>query len=172
MYWECCSCNHKMVDSPYFGCTKWPPHNQPSTVQRCCEGESLFNTFQHNRCMQISNFGTNKLCCFSAVWNRTDKRQVLSSSAVKVCFTLHKSQLYFLWIPLCFVCFFVNQSWYFLHVLYYLTAAAHLNVHFDDCFPNECCTKKSPEGDQKMSTCYTCKVKQGIWNLGKNNRDD
>lgn len=38
------------------------------------------------------------------------------------------------------------------HLLHYVPAEGDdhkqfLNVHFDDCFSNECCTKKSPERD-------------------------
>jgi len=54
-------------------------------------------------------------------------------------------------------------SYFNVHIV-----AAYLNVHLDNRLPNECCTKKSPEGDQKMSTCYSCQVKKGIWNLGGN----
>lgn len=49
---------------------------------------------------------------------------------------------------------------------------AYLNVHFDERLSDQCCTKKSPEGDQKVSACYSCQVKQGIGNLRKNQMHD
>lgn len=83
------------------------------------------------------------------------------SRAVNVCFMLHKYQLHEHFLG-------QKNSLGIIDIyMHCLTAATHLNVHFDDCFPNECRTKKSPEGNQKMSTCYSCQVKQGIWNLGR-----
>lgn len=44
---------------------------------------------------------------------------------------------------------------------------SHLDVHFNNRFPNKRCTKEGPERNQKVTTCYPSQVEEGVRDLEK-----
>ena len=45
----------------------------------------------------------------------------------------------------------------------------NLYMHLDYSLADKGCTKKGPEGNEKMATCYSCQIKQRIRNLWRKN---
>lgn len=48
----------------------------------------------------------------------------------------------------------------------------YLDVHLDNGFPYESCSKEGPERYQEMTACDSSKIKQGVWNLPKGHKQD
>ena len=46
-----------------------------------------------------------------------------------------------------------------------ISTALHLYVHLNDGLANEGSTEEGPEGDEEMTTCDTCQVKQWVGDL-------
>lgn len=144
MYWGCCSCSHKMVDSPY---TKWPPFNQLSAVQRCRVWVWFIiqHTEQHSKCKLTLNLHANK-CCLSAVWNRKVNRQVLH---IKWCHTL----LYHVQVSTAFL----RTALALFRWIYIIEQQLTWMCILITAFPMSVAPKKFHNG--------TWKCPQGIWNL-------
>ena len=52
-------------------------------------------------------------------------------------------------------------------IYYGISTVLHLYVHFNDGLADEGSTKEGPEGNEEMTTCDPCQVKQWIGDLGR-----
>lgn len=134
----CCSCTHKMVDSPLLGCTKWPPHSG-------ADSRAVTASVRLSHAFVPIKDALASLRRFVSAQNRTFHTHRCDAAHS------HSSLLLFYFYE-------PQRSTGLFNV-------AYLNVHFDERLSDQCCTKKSPEGDQKVSACYSCQVEQGIGNL-------